>query len=150
MAKKSQKPKAKSTARKPSGNLLRAVDMGKRQERFGAASQPHAEMMGVQLGRVMGLAQVGVSIVRMPAGGESAEPHHRIDEWFYILAGQGSALVGGKDVALGMGDFLAFPRSNTARHLRNIGADDLVFLTGGAAEARPAVAASPRKPKSKR
>lgn len=145
MAKKSQTPKAKGAPRKQHGNLLRAVDMGKRQERFGAGP---TEMMGVELGRVMGLAHVGVSIVRMPAGGENTQPLHRADEWFYVLAGQGSAHIGGKDVALGMGDFLAFPASSTRRKVRNVGADDLVFLVGGAAE--PRAAAPAPKPKSKR
>jgi uncharacterized cupin superfamily protein len=116
-----------------SAYVLRARDIGARQEVFSQPWDPDSELIGVRLGKYLGLKRVGVSIVRLPAGanGEAAYAKHREEEWVYVLMGEGLALIGDVEVPVGAGDFLAFPAPQVTHQLKNAGQDDLVYLTGG-------------------
>jgi uncharacterized cupin superfamily protein len=134
-AKAQAKPKAKAKA-KPFGaaaQVLRAGEIGDRQEAFAHPWNLNSEMYGVQLGRAAGLKRLGVSIVRIPPGKESFVPHaHQCEEeWVYLLMGRAAALCGAEEIEIGAGDFVAYPAPQAVHHLRNIGDCDLVYLMGG-------------------
>lgn len=144
MAKKAKKAALKGAADeklKPSktavkggeGYILRAREIGERQERFSHPWNAKSELFGVQLGKALGLKRSGVTIARMPSGKESYIPHahHREEEWLYILSGEGVALIDEEEVPVGPGDFIAFPAPQVTHHLWNAGAEDLVYLMGG-------------------
>ncbi|MDZ7748320.1 MAG: cupin domain-containing protein [Halofilum sp. (in: g-proteobacteria)] len=94
---------------------------------------PRSTIVGVRLGEELGLARTGVSVARVPPGRESFvyHAHHHEEEWLYILSGCGVAEVDGRELAVGPGDFLAFPTPSVAHHLRNPFDYDLVYLMGG-------------------
>lgn len=137
MSKKSKKAEKKARkadeAVEDHPNLLRARDVAARQQAFSHPWNPNSEIIGVRMGAELGLKRSGVSIARIPPGKESFAPHahHREEEWIYILMGQGLAWVDGSEIAVGAGDFMAFPAPQSAHHLKNVGADDLVYLMGG-------------------
>jgi uncharacterized cupin superfamily protein len=76
---------------------------------------------------------LGVSLSRVPPGKESAVPHvHWTEEEFmFVLAGRGEALVGAETFPIGPGDFLGFPALTHPHHVRNTGTEDLLYLQGG-------------------
>ena len=135
MAKKAKKAKAaEGEARAVSDpHLLRAADIAARQKSFSHPWNPNSELIGVQLGKALGLKRAGVTIARIPPGKETYVPHahHREEEWVYILMGEGLALVGEKELSVGAGDFLAYPAPQVTHHLKNVGEGDLVCLMGG-------------------
>jgi uncharacterized cupin superfamily protein len=136
MAKKKSKPRAekvKKSAKKAGAHLLKAADMAGLQETFSHPWNPNSEITGVQMGRKLGLKRTGVNFARIAPGKESFVPHahQREEEWLYILYGQGEALIGDSWVAVGAGDFLAFPTPSVTHHLKNSGFEDLVYLMGG-------------------
>ena len=51
----------------------------------------------------------------------------------YVISGQGELRIGDERFAVGPGDFAGFPPRTLAHHLRNTGAGDLVYLSGGEA-----------------
>lgn len=135
-----KKPKVKKAGKARGGeappkgqHLLTAAEIGARQETFNHPWNPKSEVIGVRLGHALGLTRVAVNIARIPAGQESFLPHahQREEEWLFILSGQGMALIGEEEIAVSMGDFLAFPAPQTVHHLKNPGPDDLVYLMGG-------------------
>jgi uncharacterized cupin superfamily protein len=79
------------------------------------------------------LKRTGVTHVRMPPGHESFvyHTHEREEEWLYILSGRGIAEIGDSEFEVGPGDFMGFPTPSVGHHLRNTGAEDLVYLMGG-------------------
>lgn len=115
--------------------LLRAAEMAKLQRTFSHPWNPNSEIIGVRMGKHAGLKRLGVNFARVPAGKESYLPHAhaREEEWIYILYGQGTALIEGKEYEVGAGDFMAFPAPQVAHHLKNTGYEDLVYLMGGEA-----------------
>ena len=94
---------------------------------------PNSELTGVQLGRQAGLVRTGVSLARIAPGKESFvyHSHEREEEWLYILSGTGTAEIDGEEHDVGPGDFMGFPTPSVAHHLRNTGAEPLVYLMGG-------------------
>ena len=138
MAKKSKKAKKadKAESMRAEGSnphVLRAADIAAKQQPFSHPWNPKSELIGVLLGKALGLKRTGVAIARIPAGKESFVPHahHREEEWLYILMGEGAALIGEDEVRVGAGDFIAFPAPQVTHHLKNVGGDDLVYLMGG-------------------
>jgi uncharacterized cupin superfamily protein len=132
MAKK-KSVKAGKAGKSSNPHLLKAADMAKLQETFSHPWNPASEITGVQMGAKLGLKRMGVNFARLAPGKESFVPHahQREEEWLYILYGQGEALIGEKWVAVGPGDFLAFPTPSVTHHLKNSGFEDLVYLMGG-------------------
>jgi uncharacterized cupin superfamily protein len=142
MAKKSKKAKkaakeAVAVAVKANGaanpHVLRASDVAAGQKNLSHPWNSNSEVIGVQLGKKLGLKRTSVSIARLPTGKESAVPHahHREEEWLYVLMGEGSMLIGADEVPVSAGDFIAFPAPQIIHNLKNVGSDDLVYLMGG-------------------
>lgn len=94
---------------------------------------PKSEMRGWTLSDRTGMRRVGVHLVRVPPGKESAIYHsHRTEEEFlYILSGRGIAEIQDEEYEVGPGDFMGFPAPDVAHHLRNPFDEDLVYLMGG-------------------
>jgi len=118
---------------KPSLNIVRAADIAAHAQEFSHPWNPQSLMRGTQLARSVGLKRTGVNFIRVPPGRESFVYHsHRYEEeWLYILAGSGVALIDGTEFPIGAGDFIGFPTPSVAHLLRNTGAEDLVYLAGG-------------------
>jgi len=114
--------------------VFRAVDRDPADELhvhhpFNAASEIHM----TRLSDRTGLARLGVSLARVPAGKESFVLHaHTLqEEWVYILAGRGHVVLGEVSVAIEAGDFIGFPTDGTPHLIRNTSESDLVYLQGG-------------------
>jgi uncharacterized cupin superfamily protein len=114
-------------------SLLRAADIAAKMATHSHPWNPKSEMKGVQLSRAVGLERSGVSLARIAPGKESFvyHSHEREEEWLYILSGTGTAEIDGGEYEVGTGDFMGFPTPSVAHHLRNTGAEDLVYLMGG-------------------
>jgi len=113
--------------------LLRAEQIAANLESSSHPWNPNSELLGFQLGRMVGLKRTGVNFVRIPPGKESFvyHSHHREEEWIYILSGHGVAEIGEEEFEVNSGDFMGFPTPSVAHHLRNTGDEDLLYLTGG-------------------
>lgn len=118
---------------KPSLNIVRAADIAAHAQEFSHPWNPESLMRGTQLARSVGLRRTGVNLIRIPAGKESFayHSHQHEEEWLYILAGRGVALIDGVEYDVGAGDFIGFPTPSVAHHLTNPGPDELVYLVGG-------------------
>jgi uncharacterized cupin superfamily protein len=94
---------------------------------------PKAEAHYRSLSGVVGLQRLGLHMVRLAPGKEANAYHtHRFEEeFYYVLSGQGVALVDGKEHEIGPGDFLGFPTPSLAHLLKNTSDEDLVYLVGG-------------------
>jgi uncharacterized cupin superfamily protein len=118
---------------KPSLNIVRAADIAAHAQEFSHPWNPNSSMRGTQLARSVGLKRTGVNFMRVPPGKESYVYHsHRYEEeWMYVLAGSGIAVIDGQDFPIAAGDFMGFPTPSVAHLLRNTGSEDLVYLAGG-------------------
>jgi uncharacterized cupin superfamily protein len=114
-------------------NLLRANEIERREGALPHPWDPSTRVVGTRLGEALGLLRVGVVVARVPPGAESFayHAHHHEEEWVYILSGCGVAEIDGQELAVGPGDFLAFPAPSVAHNLRNPFDYDLVYLMGG-------------------
>lgn len=87
------------------------------------------------LGDLAGLTDMGIHLVRVEPGRETTEHHfHGQDEEFlYVLSGRGIATIGEEELAVGSGDFMAFPKNSPAHSMRVApdAGEDLVYLMGG-------------------
>jgi uncharacterized cupin superfamily protein len=99
---------------------------------------PQARRRTTSLGDATGLTRVGVHINVIAPGGLSTEPHSHasVDEFIYVLSGQGTVTLGGNTHLVDAGDFIGFPANGPAHAMTNTGSEDLVYLVGGN---RPAV-----------
>jgi uncharacterized cupin superfamily protein len=113
--------------------ILRASEIGQREQSFSHPWNPKSQLIGVQLSRALGLKRTAVNIARMPPGKESFvyHSHHHEEEWLYILSGRGIAEIDGEQLEIGRGDFMAFPTPSVPHHLKNPFDQDLVYLMGG-------------------
>ena len=75
------------------------------------------------LGDPTGLTGIGVSIIEIPPGRDSTEPHlhHREDECVYVLSGEGAAQIGNDTVAIAEGDFLGYRKGGLPHGITNTG-----------------------------
>jgi uncharacterized cupin superfamily protein len=94
---------------------------------------PDSEVSLQRLAERTGMGRVIVTLARVPPGKESFVLHAHLqhEEFVYILEGQGTAVIGDHEIAVGPGDFMGFPIDGTAHTLRNTGSSDLVYLMGG-------------------
>jgi uncharacterized cupin superfamily protein len=94
---------------------------------------PASEMRRVPLGDLAGLQRVPVHLLRVPPGKETFVPHaHAIEEeWAFVLEGEGVVSLDGVDHPIGPGDYIGFPTDGVIHQIRNTGAVDLLYLTGG-------------------
>jgi uncharacterized cupin superfamily protein len=113
--------------------ILTSVAITECEQPFSHPWNPKSQLVGVQLGRTLGLKRTGVSIARIPPGKESFvyHSHQHEEEWLYILAGRGIAEIDEEEIEVGAGDFMAFPTPSVAHHLKNPFDRDLVYLMGG-------------------
>lgn len=113
--------------------ILKAEQIATNLQSFSHPWNPNSELLGAQLGRIVGLKRNGVGFVKVPPGKESFiyHSHYREEEWIYILSGHGITEIDGKEFEVSSGDFMGFPTPSVAHHLRNIGNEDLVYLVGG-------------------
>lgn len=127
-------PSAKKSP-EPQDLLVRADRRAALEESFRHPLNPVSELHGTTLSRLTGLVRCGVNFIRVPPGKESFVHHvHLVDEeWMYVLSGRGELRIGDQRFEVGPGDFAGFPPRTHAHHLRNTGAEDLVYLSGGEA-----------------
>lgn len=113
--------------------ILRAEQIAANLQPFSHPWNSNSELLGFQLGRMIGLKRTGVNFIRIPPGKESFvyHSHYREEEWIYILSGHGVAEIDEEEFEVNPGDFMGFPTPSVAHHLRNTGDEDLVYLTGG-------------------
>lgn len=84
-----------------------------------------------RLGAAAGGEQLGASLCELPPGARSYPLHWHgaNEEAIYVVSGRGTARIGTAEVAIGPGDYLAFPTGPTHAHqLVNDGAAPLVYL----------------------
>ena len=96
----------------------------------------------INLGDRCGLTQTGVHLITVPPNNTSTVPHWHSneDEWFYVIkAGEGGRLVlyeDGKtepgEEEVKTGDFFGFPAATKTAHTFKTGADEMVYIVGGA------------------
>lgn len=118
---------------RPNLYLLRAADIAARSQTFSHPWNPDSELSGYQLAKSTGLKRTGVNLARIAPGKESFvyHSHWTEEEWIYILEGRGLARIDDVEYEVGPGDFMAFPTSGVAHHLRNPFEAELVYLMGG-------------------
>jgi uncharacterized cupin superfamily protein len=94
---------------------------------------PNSEVRLQRLAERTGMGRVVGTPARVPPGKESFILHAHLlhEEFLYILEGEGTAVIGGAEVAVGPGDFMGFPVDGTPHTLRNTGDANLVYLMGG-------------------
>jgi uncharacterized cupin superfamily protein len=94
---------------------------------------PQALRLTRTLSEPLGLARLGVHLVRVPPGADSTTFHfHDAEEEFlYILCGRGIAEIGDETSEVGAGDFLAFTAPSAPHLLRNPFDEPLVYLMCG-------------------
>lgn len=94
---------------------------------------PNSEVHLHRLATRTGMSRVAVTLARVPPGKESFVLHAHLlhEEFLYVVAGQGTAVIGEQEIAVGPGDFMGFPVDGTPHTLRNSGSGDLVYLMGG-------------------
>jgi len=84
-----------------------------------------------RLGAAAGATTLGVSLFEVPAG-KTAFPYHfhsSCEEGVYILAGEGTARIGGESIPVRAGDYVAFPPGpDFAHQLTNTGTQTLRYL----------------------
>ena len=94
---------------------------------------PDPDVSLQRLAERTGMERVVVTLARVPPGKESFVLHAHVlhEEFLFILEGNGTAVIGEAEVAVGRGDFMGFPTDGTPHTLRNTGSADLVYLMGG-------------------
>jgi mannose-6-phosphate isomerase-like protein (cupin superfamily) len=70
---------------------------------------------------------VSLARARVPAGVTTARHALSVDERYVVETGRGRVEVGGMEADVGPGDVVLIPRG-TLQRIRNLGAEDLVFL----------------------
>ena len=119
--------------KKPYPYLLRNAQIKAAESTFSHPWNPKSEITGTHMSGLAGLERTGVSFVRIAPGKESFayHLHHREEEWVYVVAGRGLALIDGEEYEMGPGDFVAFPTPSVPHQMTNPTEDDLVYLMGG-------------------
>jgi uncharacterized cupin superfamily protein len=112
--------------------LVRASERGDAYS-GGHPYNPRAEIHGWTLSRAAGLGRIAVNLAWIPPGKEAAifHLHHREEEWVHVLEGSGVVELDEEELAVGPGDFVAFP-PGVAHGVRNTSASErLLLLEGG-------------------
>jgi uncharacterized cupin superfamily protein len=108
---------------------IRAIPEVARVHALDAQSVRHTR----SLGDAVGLATIGVHLVRLKSGKTSSvyHFHHHDEEWIYILSGRGVAEIGDEKFEVRPGDFMGFVAASLPHSLTNPDPEDLVYLVGG-------------------
>src|SRR5260370_6482361 len=101
--------------------LIRAAEISRQRAAYRQRLNPCSRFEGTELSRPGGLGRVGVSIAWLKPGEESFAFHaHMVEEeWLYVLSGRALVEMGDGSVAVGPGDFVAFPAPNVPHLVRN-------------------------------
>jgi uncharacterized cupin superfamily protein len=91
---------------------------------------PEAIRVSKPLGRITGLTDLGVQLMTVMPGREYAEYHRHLyeEQCFYVVSGNGEAIIEETSYAIEAGDFLGFPKNGAAHTILNCGDKPLVFL----------------------
>lgn len=94
---------------------------------------PEALRINKSLGDAVGLRNLGVHQISVPAGHYSTEyhVHHYEEECIYILSGSGVATLGTDQHRIGPGDFIGCPLNGKAHDMYNDGDEPLICLVVG-------------------
>ncbi len=94
---------------------------------------PNAKRTKKSLGDEVGLSKIGVHLLYLEPGRESAEhhKHYHEEECLYVLSGQGTLRIDDEEFPFEQGDFVGFPAGRVAHSLKNTGAEVLVCLIMG-------------------
>lgn len=114
--------------------LLRAADIQAMPEEARVhALDPASVRRTRSLGDAVGLATIGVHLVRLECGKTSSVHHfhHHDEEWIYVLSGWGTAEIGDETFEVGANDFMGFVAGSLPHSLTNSNPEDLVYLVGG-------------------
>lgn len=120
----------------PRRHLVRSADHATAGE-YGFTYQhplnPRADVVGLALSRMTGLARAAVNLFRVPPGKDSFAYHAHAgeEEWVYVLSGRAIAEIDGAEHEVGPGDFMGFATPQVGHHLRNPFDEELVYLSGG-------------------
>ena len=81
--------------KKPYPYLLRKAQIKAEESTFSHPWNPKSEITGTHMSGLAGLERTGVSFVRIAPGKESFayHLHHREEEWIYVVAGRGLAII---------------------------------------------------------
>lgn len=85
------------------------------------------------LGDAVGMAQLGIHLVRVEPGQETTQFHfhHQEEEFIYIISGRGIAEIGEEQFEIEAGDFMGFTAPSLPHSIKNPFDIDLVYLMGG-------------------
>jgi len=114
--------------------LLKAADIqAMPEEERVHALDPASVRHTRSLGDAVGLATIGVHLVRLKPGKTSSVHHfhHHDEEWIYVLSGRGVAEIGDEKFEVGPADFMGFVAGSLPHSLTNLNSEDLVYLVGG-------------------
>lgn len=112
--------------------LLKAVDIAEMEGKSRAhLLNPEAIRVSKSLGGATGLTNLGFHMMTVMPGREYAEYHRHLyeEQCFYILSGRGEAIIEEERYAIGLGDFLGFPKKGAAHTILNTGDEPLVMLS---------------------
>ena len=118
----------------PAHPLLKAADIRAMPEEARVHALDSSSVRHTRaLGDAVGLATIGVHLVRLEPGNTSSVHHfhHHDEEWIYVLSGRGTAEIGDEKFEVGPGDFMGFVAGSLPHSLTNSSAEDLVYLVGG-------------------
>lgn len=89
-----------------------------------------AQRRSCDLGELVGLTSLGVTLVEVEPGREMTEYHlhYHQDEVIYILEGEGTSFVGPNTFEVGPGDLLGYRKGGLAHTLENTGSRPLKCL----------------------
>ncbi|TCW83013.1 cupin [Burkholderia sp. SRS-46] len=114
--------------------LLKAADIENMEAtRAVHALNPNAVRLRKSVGDLTGLTQLGVHLITLMPGHESAEYHRHLyeEECVYVLSGTGTVTIGEQQAGIAPGDFLGFARGGDAHTVQNTGDAPLVLFVAG-------------------
>lgn len=122
------------TERQPIPHLLKAGDIQAMPETVKVHPlNSQAVRHTKSLSEAVGMAHLGVHLVRVEPGKETTQFHfhHQEEEFIYIISGKGIAKIGEEQIEVEAGDFMGFTAPSLPHGMKNPFQEDLVYLMGG-------------------
>ncbi|WP_283966174.1 cupin domain-containing protein [Tritonibacter sp. AK171] len=94
---------------------------------------PDAQRINKSLGDLAGLTGIGVHLIEVAPGHDTAEHHvhHHEDECVYVLEGTATAYIGDREYQIAPGDFIGYRKGGLAHSIRNTGSETFRCLVIG-------------------